>query len=695
MQSFQIHTAYSPWYVLLCLAAGIAVSWFMYRRGGPWPTGLRWFLASLRALLVALVCFLLLEPYTRRIRQEEIKPKVVLALDNSQSIGLFTQKEALTRTLQGVDALADRLRERGLEVVNASFQEGDSAATSLASTPLQAPVTNLHALLEKGENAYRDQNLAATVLISDGIHNQGPTPTFQMYAAPVYPLALGDTVAKRDVVLEEVQYNKINYTGTSFPIVARVRHNGFNGTNVNVLLQENGKTVQRKTVSLPRSGALQTTFQVTAAQAGKKHYEVRIQPVNGEFTALNNRRHAYLEVIKGKLKILVAAAAPHPDIKALRSALLSNPLLDVEVVLGPFQNPSFKTPYDAAVLHQIPNVSGVGTDWLRRLKSTKVPSFYILGAQTDFNAFNAVQAGVQLSRPSPQFDEVQPLLNNAFRRFSTEPTAQTRIRSWPPTPVTYGDWRIAPAAEVILNQQVGTVRTTKPLLVYKPSAPTPSAVLLTDGSWQWRLTEAVDHGTSQIYDELMTHVVQLLANRRNQKRLHVYPVKDEFETSEGVNLQADVFNAVQEEIFGQTVSLTLTHEGGKQTRHTFRHEQGGEGLKLGSLPAGFYRYAASARVENQNYTDNGEFVVQEQNLESLLAVADHSLLSQIAERSETKLYYPAQLAQLEQDLVKANFKTILRSHEEEKDLLEQSWFYFLLLGLACSEWALRRFFGSL
>ncbi len=680
---------------MLCLAAGIGVAWFMYRRGGPWPTGLRWFLASLRALLVTLVCFLLLEPYTRRIRQEEVKPKVVLALDNSQSVGLFTQKEDLTRTLQRVDALAERLREKGLEVVNQTFQAGDTAVTSLAQTPLNAPVTNLHALLEKGNQTYHNQNLAATVLISDGIHNQGPTPTFQMYDAPIYPLALGDTVAQRDVVLEEVQYNKINYTGTSFPVVARVRHNGFTGTNATILLQENGKTVQRKTVALPRSGTVQTSFQVTSGQTGKKHYQVVVQPLTAEFTTLNNRRHAYLEVIKGKLKILVAAAAPHPDIKALRSALLTNQLLEVEVVLGPFQNPSFKTPYDAAILHQIPHTSGMGTEWLRRLRAANVPSLYILGPQTDFNAFNALQAGVQLSRPSPQFDEVQPILNNTFRRFSTEPIAQARIRSWPPAAVTYGDWQIAPAAEVILQQQVGTVRTTKPLLVYKPAAPTPAAVLLTDGSWQWRLTEAVDHGSSQIYDELMTHLVQLLANRRNQKRLHVYPVKDEFETSEGVALQADVFNAVQEEIFGQTVSLTLTHGGGKQTRHTFRHEQGGEGLRLGNLPVGVYRYTASTRVENQPYTDTGEFIVQEQNLESLLAVADHRLLSQIAERSETRLYYPAQLAQLEQDLLKANFKTVLRSHQEEKDLLEQPWFYFLLLGLACTEWALRRFYGSL
>ncbi|WP_460892013.1 vWA domain-containing protein [Rufibacter soli] len=695
MQSLQIHTVHSPWFALLCLAAGVGVAWLMYRRGGPWPTGLRWLLASLRALLVTLVLFLLLEPYTRRTRQEEIKPKVVLALDNSQSVGMFTPKPQLTATLQAVDQLAQRLAAKGLEVKRTAFQAGDTTLQQFSSIPFTAQSSNLHALLEKGIAPNRDQNLAAVVLLSDGIHNQGPTPTFQLYDAPIYPVALGDTIPKPDVVLEEVQYNKINYSGTSFPLVASIRQAGFSGRPVQVLLQENGKTIQRRTITLPRKSTVEVPFQVSAAQPGKKHYELLVQPLPQEFTAVNNRRHVYLDVIKGKLKILLAAAAPHPDIKALRSALRSNPLLDVEVVLGPFQSPAFKAPYDAAILHQIPNTGNVGTDWLRRLRSAKVPTFYILGAQTDFAAFNQLQAGVQLNNPSVQFDEVQPVLNPGFQRFSSEPLAPGRIKAWPPTAVTFGDWRVAPGTEVILRQQVGAVSSSKPLLLYKSSMPVPAAVLLTDGSWQWRLTEASDHGSAQIYDALMTHLVQLLANRRNEKRLHVFPVKDQFESSEAVALQADVYNAVQEEIFGQQIAVTITHEGGKQTRHRFRHEQGGEGLKVGNLSVGLYRYTATANVEGQTFTDTGEFLVQEQNLESLNALADHSLLQQLAERSNTRLFYPTQLAQLEKTLLDANFKTILRSHQEEKDLLEQSWYYFLLLGLACAEWALRRFYGSL
>ncbi|GAA4303172.1 VWA domain-containing protein [Nibribacter koreensis] len=697
MPTFQLHTVYSPWYFLLCLALGIGAAWYLYRgNSGPWQRGVKWVLAFLRATLLTLIAFLFLEPYTRIIKQEELKPTVVLAVDNSQSIQLFTAAQTLTQTLQGLDGLQQRLQKKGLRVEVRSMTSNDSLATaSLPETKFTAATSNLHSLLQQSQEAFRDQNLVATVLVSDGVHNLGPTPTYQSYRSKIYPIALGDTVPKKDVVLTEVEYNKINYSGTSFPIKVTVQHSGYTGANATVLLQENGKTLLRKSLALPRSGRTETTFLLSSSTLGKKHYEVVVQPLAQEFTQVNNRRHVYLEVVKGKLNILLAAAAPHPDIKALRAALATNPLLNVEVVLGPFQTPRFKERYDAAILHQIPSMSGTGNDWLRRLRDGKVPTLYVLGAQTNMAAFNGLQAGVQFPGAIGQYDEVQPVLNTKFQRFSTEPLAKTRIPAWPPAVVPFGNWSLSAGTEIILHQQVGTVRTTKPLLVYKASAPVPGAVLLTDGSWQWRLTEAADHGIPQIYDGLMTHVVQLLANRRDQKRLHVYPIKDVVGVTEEPVIQADAFNAVQEEIFGQKVFLTLTHDGGKKTQHQFEHVQGGDGLRLGTLPAGVYRFTASATVENKLYRDSGEFIVEQQQLEALSSLANHTLLDQLAQRSQTRLYYPTQLQQLEKELTDANFKTILRSKEEEKDLMEQLWFYFLILGIALSEWTLRRYFGKL
>ena len=55
-----------------------------------------------------------------------------------------------------------------------------------------------------------------------------------------------------------------------------------------------------------------------------QHYIIDVKPKADEFTTENNYRHAYIDVVEGKEKILIVAQAPHPDIKAIRYALEKN-----------------------------------------------------------------------------------------------------------------------------------------------------------------------------------------------------------------------------------------------------------------------------------------------------------------------------------------------------------------------------------
>ena len=66
-----------------------------------------------------------------------------------------------------------------------------------------------------------------------------------------------------------------------------------------------------------------------------------------------------MEVVKGKLKVLLAGAAPHPDIKALRGAILQNDNFDLTIAL-PGIAPLKNQDYDVAILHQLPARTGVG-----------------------------------------------------------------------------------------------------------------------------------------------------------------------------------------------------------------------------------------------------------------------------------------------------------------------------------------------
>ncbi|MBX0290685.1 VWA domain-containing protein [Hymenobacter sp. HSC-4F20] len=680
----------------MCLLVGAGYAALLYSAKAPWSRTINYALAFVRFAVVSFLCFLLLSPFIKTTTTTTEAPTVVLAVDNSQSVGLFTPPTVLTQATQGLAQLTETLRGRGFQVETRTLSSSNGAARP-DSLRFQAPATDLDGLLTGIGEGYQERNLAGVVLVSDGVVNQGRAPQYTDYRFPIYAIGVGDTVPKKDVSLPALTYNRVAFSGNQFPIEAEIGYDGYPaGTTATVLLRENGRVLQTKRVSLPAGQRrTKTTFLVTAPAPGKRRYEVVVEKLPGEFTGLNNQKFAYLDIVKGKLRVLLAGAAPHPDLKALRAAILQNDNFDLTTYL-PGINPLKTQDFDVAILHQLPAQSGVGTEVLTQVKARRVPTLYILGAQSNFGAYNGLGAGLTVTPRGSQTDEVTPVPNATFTRFSFEDDALRRFSAYPPAPVPFGDVRLGAGAEAALWQQVGRVKTQKPLLVFGGTPAQRQATLLTDGSWQWRLQEAVEHDDRpEAYDRLMLRTLQLLTQNANKKRLDVYPTQDAFNAHDDVTFGAETYNAIFERIYGQQITLTLTNEQQKNRTFTYTTTSDGAPLHLGPLPAGVYRYVARATLGGQPQQDRGEVLVQDQQLEAIQSRADHNLLHQLARRSGQRLYYPTQFAQLAQDIEKANYKPVIYAHEDLKDLINLKWLFFVLLALLTVEWATRKYSGGI
>jgi hypothetical protein len=694
--NFKILTAYSPWLILVCLAVGALYSWVLYSKTAPWPARLNYLMAFLRFAVVSFLCFLLLGPYLKAITNTTEKPTIVLALDNSQSVGLFTNKNTLTTATSGLQELAAELEKEDF-TVDIQTLNLTARSPALPEIKFDNPTTNLDELLGHVQAVYESRNLAGVVLLSDGIINKGKSPAYSDFNFTVYPVAIGDTVAKKDIAVNSVLYNKIAYSGNKFPVVAEISQEGFAGSTSTVLLKENGRVLDRKTVSLRKDGQpARAEFTLTAAAPGKKHYEISVLPQKGEFSALNNTKHAYLDIIKGKLSVLIAAAAPHPDIKAIRAAIETNDNFQT-VLYIPGITPFKPDNYDVAVLHQLPTKLQGNNEAFAYVRQKNIPALYIIGSQTDLAAYNQLAVGLTINRRGMQTDEVTPVLNASFRKFQIDQTTSTAFERYPPAGVPFADFTLSPGTEVILLQQVGRVKTTKPLLAAQVSNQRHNATLLAEGIWQWRLTEgaaAKEAQTPAIFDKLMVSTVQLLTSQQNKKRLNVYPVQDEYFTTDEIRFEAEVYNAIFEKVYGQNINLRITDEKNKSRSFSFNNGEGFTGLNIGNLPGGVYSYLASTEIDGKTEQDRGQFVVQELQLETLNALADHDLLYQLGQKTGSRLYYPAQLAQLKDDILKADYKNIIYSSEKLEDLVNLKWLFFLLLFLVTAEWTLRKYYGS-
>jgi hypothetical protein len=688
-----ISVAASPWLIVLCLLAGAGYAALLYSAKAPWSRGLNYGLAALRFVVVSFLCFLLLSPFIKTTSTTTEKPTVVLALDNSQSVGLFTPAPVLGQATAGLRQMAATLRDKGFTVETRPLAGPARAADSVRFT---VPATDLNGLLTGIRESYDGRNLAGVVLVSDGIVNQGQSPTYSEFSFPIYSVAVGDTVPKKDLSIPALNYNRVAFSGNRFPIEADISYEGFAGNTAVVQLRENGRVLQTQRVPLP-AGRRRTkaTFTVVAPAPGKRRYEVLIERQAGEFTPLNNSKFAYLEIVKGKLRVLLAGAAPHPDLKALRAAIQGNDNFDLVTYLPGISALKAGQDYDVAVLHQLPARSGVGAEVLAEVRRRRVPALYILGAQSDFGAYNTLSTGLSVQPRGSQTDDVTPTLNPGFSRFTFEEDALRRFAAYPPAPVPFGDYRLGGGAEAALWQQVGRVRTQKPLLVFGGTPQQRQATLLTDGSWQWRLQEAVEHDDRpEAYDRLINRTLQLLTQNANKKRLDVYPTQDAFSSQDDVTFAAETYNTIFERIYGQQITLTLTDEQQRTRTFTYTNAEDGAPLHLGALPGGLYRYTARATLSGQPQQDRGEVLVQEQQLEALQSRADHNLLYQLARRSGSRLYYPQQFQQLTDDILKANYKPVIYSQEDLKDLINLNWLFFLLLALVTAEWATRKYSGG-
>ncbi len=693
MEQFKILTTYSAWLLPLCLLVGAGYAALLYTRNPPWSNRLNWLLAALRFLVVSFLCFLLLGPVVRYFTNTTEKPAIIFAIDNSESVRLFTDSSALRQARSGLDQISRKLAENGIETAIKSLDAGQ--VTNLNAVKFDQKSTNLDGLLHNVAETYENRNLAAVVLLSDGIANQGKSPAYSDFPFKLFPVAVGDTVPKKDLSLPALQYNKIAFSGNKFPIVAEIRNDGFGPASATVVLKENGKVLDQKNINLQKNKQVeQVTFSLTAAQPGKKHYEISVQNLPGEFTNVNNTKHAYLEVVKGRLKILLAAAVPHPDIKALKSALESDDNFEVVLYL-PGIEALKDASYDLAIMHQLPARLPLGNEAVQLVEKKQIPALYIIGSQSDLTAFNKQQSGVFISPRGNQTDEVLPVIKTQFTRFGFAENASQVLSQYPPLTVPFADFRVNAGAEVILEQQIGRLKTNRPLLVVQTGGNRPTGALLGEGLWQWRLNEAVAADKPANFDKLITDLVQLLTTKQNKKRLNVYPVQDDFLVSEDVRFQSEVYNAIYEKIYGQNITLTLTDEQKKTRTYNFVNGENFSGLTIGNLPGGIYKYTASTTLEGKRVQDSGEFLVSDLALETLSSLANHNLLHQLARKNGSKLYYPTQLQQLEKDLLEADFKNVMYTQESLKDLINLKWLFFAILALVSLEWFLRKYYGSI
>ncbi|MEZ0538642.1 VWA domain-containing protein [Fibrella arboris] len=692
----------SPWWVAVCLLAGAVYAVAMYQPlpgssiPGGWGRSLNWGLAILRFVVVSLVAFLLLNPLIRSFQTRTEAPKVVLAIDNSESVAA-AGRPALNQTLTFLNTLRQQLTDKGYEVAVRTLSD-TSATDDLTQIPFRQRTTDLASLLTGIRSDYEGRHLTDVVLVTDGITNQGLSPTFTSYPFAVHTVGLGDTIPKKDVSLKGVIANRVAYLNNAFPVQAEIISHGFQGRSAQVVLRQGTREVGRQTVRFDRSQTFtQVRFQTSATQKGVQRFTVEVLPQAGEFSTANNRQDVYLEVIDGREKVLLLGLAPHPDLKAIRAILEKNQNYEVDVrTLTTAEGTSIpidKT-YDLLVLHQLPDLSNLGNAAVAKLMAQNTPTLFVVGTQSSTAALNPINPVISVLGPPNQVDKTTAYFNSGFKQLNLDPSKLELLDKLPPLTSPYGEYKLLPGSETVLWQQIGTVRTTKPMLAINTTGSRKAAVLLGEGIWQWRLEEYALTDKQEVVDELIQKVLQLIAVKEDRRKLRVYPIRNEFIAGETVSFETELYNDIYERLYDLPIKLDVVDERSVTRSFTYTPTEANSRFDISRLPEGVYQYKATATLNNRAEQSSGQFIVRDVQLEALNTTADHGLLRQLATQTGGTFRTGTSAASLVNDLTRRDNPARLSSTEALNELINWRWLFFLILALAGTEWALRKYNGG-
>lgn len=682
-----------PAFIVLCLAVAVGYAFLLYKSKHPWSGTLNKILFGGRVALVFLVCFLLLSPIIRQIDNLYEKPVMVVLQDNSISIKETTDSTARNTLTKSLTELQDALTDKGYEVLHQ-----DLSGNRMDTRMFDAPASDLHGALRKVANQYEGRSVAGVILVSDGIYNSGLSPLYAAYKFPVHTLGVGDTTQRPDIAIKDLVYNKIAYQGNKFPIRAEVFVKGFPNELIDISLIQGGRVLEKQTKNSGTNQLVVAEFNATAHEQGIQRYEIQVEAKAIEKNIRNNKGTAFIDVVEGKKKILLIAQAPHPDIKALRAIVDSNPNYEWITHIPQVEETESKNlqpaNIDLVIFHQAPDVRGRTRELFQRFVAAKTSMFVIAGQQTDLNAIAQHQLPLKFEQVPRQYDDVMPVFNPSFSSFIISPEASTVFAGFPPVWVPFGRMQVPASSVPLLAQRVGSITTEKPLLWIDVQGERKVAIMLGEGFWQWRLEEYSKNENTQAFDEVFGKLIQYLSTTDDRRKFKSYPVEQQFSDTEAVVFESQVYNDIYEPVFGNRIDLTITDDVGKKYAYNYVLSPGNARYQIGGLKEGVYKYTAATTIGGKAESVRGQFLVTAQQAELQNLTADFDLLRKLSSATGGKFFTASQTKALQQELLTLEARSVIHSEEKFDSLLNLKWVFFLLLALISAEWFLRKFYGG-
>ncbi|MFP5078864.1 hypothetical protein [Pedobacter sp. JCM 36344] len=689
-------TVYTILALFGCLLSGLLLSWLLYRNAEHLNKNTRYALTGARALIITTIAFLLFFPLLRSISYELERPIIIIGQDNSISVGAIKppgfNQAAYEKDLQH---LSEQLSSK-FEVKIYSFSDNVESGFDFSN---KGKISNAAKFIDKLNDELLNRNVGAVVIASDGIFNRGGSPLDDLnkLKAPVYTIALGDTIPKRDLLIANVNSNDIVYLDNEFTAEVQVQAFESNGSQAVLKVLQNGKELQRQSIPINANPFVKTLpVKIKASKLGLQKYTILLSTLPDEISTRNNSQLLFVDVIDAKQKVLIAAAAPHPDITVFKQAISANQRYEVKVAIAEDLNTLNPKDYGLVILYQLPVASNIGQLFLNKLKESNTSIWYILGAQSNLAAFNQFQNVLIYNGDASILRETYSTVNAGFTSFDISDSELKSISRFDPLLAPFGTVKINSESSIALNQRIGKINTQYPQLLFSSENGRKVGYLIGEGVYKWKLGEALDGSTESVTNSLISKSVQYLSVKDDKRKFKAYTLKNTFDENENITVNALLYNDSYVAVNKPEVNIQIKNENGKAYKFLFSRTEAAYQLDAGTLPPGSYTYVASTEFGNKEFKVSGIFYVNTIVAEYQQTIANHQLLGSMASQSNGKMYMPKDLMKILKDIERNDeIKTLSYEDRKYEELINFKWLFVMIMLLLTMEWFFRKRNGEI
>ena len=331
--TFSFAYGISPYLFFLFIVLIIIGVWFTYfKTTRQLSMGWKSFFVGVRSCVLIILLFCLLRPVINTLQVSSQETYLGVLIDDSQSMSIEDVEGNITRRAAVEEALFDGglLDElsNSFQVRSFRFDKETQRIAGIDNLSEEGTASSIGQALSYVNDQLNGLPLGGLVLISDGADNSDVDPViaaqdFGVRQIPIFTLGVGQENIPQDIGIVDVSAAKTVLEGSVFTVEVAVNHQGYEGQEIELSINDGEIMVVSDVVTLGAEGVTRRfELELTPERPELIVYDLNVELQSDEIIGENNSYSFLVDnTEKAPLDILYLEGHPRNEYKFIRRAL--------------------------------------------------------------------------------------------------------------------------------------------------------------------------------------------------------------------------------------------------------------------------------------------------------------------------------------------------------------------------------------